>query len=85
MANLNLQTRVDAVRYSPEALTYEQAGEYMGISKKSIQRMVDKGILPRVLLGPTETSTRILRRDCDDYLERQAANQRGDMREVRYG
>jgi hypothetical protein len=49
-------------------MCYKRAGEYAGLSEESIQRLVDSGKLPRVLIGPSEVPTRILIWDLDEYL-----------------
>lgn len=60
----------------PGALTYAQAGRYIGLDERTIRDMVTKGQLQRVLIGPKEGSTRIRLQDLKAYLERQAAQQR---------
>ena len=54
-------------------MTYTTAGTYASLSAETIERLVKDGKLPRVLIGPTETSTRILIWDLDEYLGKPAS------------
>lgn len=69
-----MRTRNDSVQAAPDALgslqphTFARAAELLGISKRTLQRVVDRGEIAVTIIGGRP---RILQRHIERYLERQ--------------
>ncbi|MBA3287558.1 MAG: helix-turn-helix domain-containing protein [Acidimicrobiia bacterium] len=50
----------------PSLLNYNEAAAELGIARRSVERLVEAGSLPRVRIG---AAVRIRRQDLDDYVD----------------
>lgn len=64
-------------------LTLVQVGEALGISRRSVQDLITKGLLVGVTVGPGEQSSRVELAEVDAYIQRRRLASRSVMREDR--
>jgi excisionase family DNA binding protein len=64
-------------------LTLEQVGEALGISRRSVQDLIAKGLLAAVKVGPGEQSIRVEVAELGAYIQRRRLASRSVMREDR--